>query len=127
MHAGRAGHAAGVLTGGAPEAEQGELGGIEPLPGGHLTDGVRHRFDTHIEKGLRERLDCHLLARAGTYSRGQRRELAGRDACVDAGPAVAPKQRRQRVGPQPAEDHLHVRERKRAAAAVTSRAGVGPR
>src|SRR5438128_5895000 len=48
MHAGRAGYAAGVLTGSTAETEQCELAGIEPLPGGNLADGVRHRFDTHI-------------------------------------------------------------------------------
>jgi hypothetical protein len=49
-HAGGARHAAGVLAGGATEAEQREIARIQALAGGHLPDGIGHRLDAHFKK-----------------------------------------------------------------------------
>ncbi len=109
-HTGGARDAAGVLAGSAAEAEQREVAGIAPLTGGYLADGVRHRLDPHLE----ERFGDQLGGAAGRALRaelcGERGEAARHRVGIDGRAAVAPEDRGQGVGPQVAEQHLHVGE-----------------
>ena len=60
-------------------------------------------------------------------ARGERGELLRRCLRIDARAPVAPEHRRQRVGTQMPEQHLHIRQRQRAAAPVTGRPRIRAR
>ena len=125
--AGGARHPAGVLAGGAAEAEQRELARIASLACGDLADGVRHRFDSDLEERLGEHLERAGLRAWLAELPGERGEGGVHLLRIDGRAALGPEHRRQGVGAQMSEQHLHVGEGQRPAPPVTDRPRVRPR
>ena len=117
--------AAGVLGRGPAVAQEREVGRIVAFAHRHVTDRARHGFDRDVEETRGDPLDSGT--RRSRHRRRERLEALPHDVRVERLVPARAEDRREVFRPDAAEQHLHVRDRERAAIPVARGAGPGAR
>ena len=120
------GDGAGMLTRGAAEAEQGELGWVVPLAQREFAHGIAHARHRNIDEARRQRLDVLLASTVGRDQCGDRTQALPRGVHVERRIAPLTEHLRKPARLDASEHQIAVGNGGRSAAAVAGGPGSAP-